>query len=576
MRFYYYILVTILFYSVQVFAQEATQLPELPALPNLNLPNNTTELKPESLPPVSLPEGAKEIPGTTPNTLPLPPISAPTIPLPEMPPKAAPSNKVIPLPSVPAPSVPKPDVTPPKIPPTPNKSTAIPAVPTTPVTKIDIEAKNSKDISFEDKFKVFEQSSPNNKEIIAQVEKEANQNITTIQPNNNTVSAPVISPSTFGQLSKNKPPVVAATPISTPSSDSNVPATSTIKVPDKSEEYSPLTTPDLFDAYINERPVYDYLNQQPSPLVNKKFYGPNNKHLPKSFDVGEYSQHLFIAAYQDDIGTINALLEKGADINAKDARNGYTPLMYGVLYDRQKAYRLLISKGADLNVKDDNQATALHLAAQKKNLPAIAELIDNGANNFALDRNGRPPFYYADNIRNEYALIVLNSIADTNKGLLEAARIGSIVAVQEALNRGADIDYQNEEGDTAVLIAAFNNDLPMVNFLLAKGAYPEIGNKCLIKPIDAALANKNQEMVDAIETILVKNELDGNYPPCIDEIIVSGVKKVKKPKRTKLKHTSKRAAYTASIVAKDQSVIDQTMPPMDCDINANTIYRKAR
>jgi ankyrin repeat protein len=81
---------------------------------------------------------------------------------------------------------------------------------------------------------------------------------------------------------------------------------------------------------------------------------------------------------------IKLLLEKGADINAKNGWGG-TPLIVTcqmwrrdtskLPYTATAVVRLLIEHGADVNAEDKNGKTALSRACQGGGNPQIAELL---------------------------------------------------------------------------------------------------------------------------------------------------------------------------------------------------------
>jgi hypothetical protein len=70
---------------------------------------------------------------------------------------------------------------------------------------------------------------------------------------------------------------------------------------------------------------------------------------------------LFAACQAGDVDRIKILLDRGADVNARN-RNGETPIMVaaGLLYP--DAVRLLIARGADVNAENSRGDTALAVA----------------------------------------------------------------------------------------------------------------------------------------------------------------------------------------------------------------------
>ena len=100
---------------------------------------------------------------------------------------------------------------------------------------------------------------------------------------------------------------------------------------------------------------------------------------------------------------VQALLEGGADINARDA-DGKVPLHRAVKSSWSKAgdsvregwnpavCKLLAEKGADIDARDDMGKTPLHIAVEEPRLPDLLKvLIDAGASLETKDRNGYTP-----------------------------------------------------------------------------------------------------------------------------------------------------------------------------------------
>ena len=90
------------------------------------------------------------------------------------------------------------------------------------------------------------------------------------------------------------------------------------------------------------------------------------------------------------------LIAKGADVNAKEAKNRITPLHWAVWRGRKEIVELLIAKGADLNVKNKDEGTPLHNAAWKGHNEIAKLLIVKGADVNAKDVEGQTPLDWAE------------------------------------------------------------------------------------------------------------------------------------------------------------------------------------
>jgi ankyrin repeat protein len=95
-------------------------------------------------------------------------------------------------------------------------------------------------------------------------------------------------------------------------------------------------------------------------------------------DPGAGASALHFAVMMGKQPFIDLLLARGADVNSR-TRNGTTPLHTAVLYARLEVAEYLIEKGADINAQSVSGATPLALAIAAKNDPIIARLKELGA-----------------------------------------------------------------------------------------------------------------------------------------------------------------------------------------------------
>jgi ankyrin repeat protein len=120
------------------------------------------------------------------------------------------------------------------------------------------------------------------------------------------------------------------------------------------------------------------------------------------------------AARMGDVKTLEALLDDGADVNARDAE-GITPLMHAARgerpeianpapTDRPEVVELLIKRGADINAKTDSGFVALFWAARYGHDRVAKILITHGADVNAKDKDGITAIQWAST--NQQAKVV--------------------------------------------------------------------------------------------------------------------------------------------------------------------------
>jgi ankyrin repeat protein len=151
---------------------------------------------------------------------------------------------------------------------------------------------------------------------------------------------------------------------------------------------------------------------------------------------------LVTAIRNADAQAVRRLLDKGADVNARDAQ-GNTPLILASFYASPECVALLIDKGADVNAANKAGATALIRAATSYEKTRL--LVAAGANVRVRTALGNTPL------------------------ILAARRAGNSRTVQLLLEHGADAT-EGKAGHSPVLAGAASGDLETVRLLLDAGA----------------------------------------------------------------------------------------------------------
>lgn len=151
---------------------------------------------------------------------------------------------------------------------------------------------------------------------------------------------------------------------------------------------------------------------------------------------------LHIAAIKGSYGVAKLLLERGACINAQD-HNYYTPLRVAVEHKHLDLCRLLIEFEADTNIRDSHELTALHLAVKQGDQQLVKIILQQQL----TDINARTDFDYT--------------------ALHFAAHSGDIDIVKALMNRGANIDAQDRDQNTAEAVAKLYEKAEILGILEA-------------------------------------------------------------------------------------------------------------
>jgi ankyrin repeat protein len=252
---------------------------------------------------------------------------------------------------------------------------------------------------------------------------------------------------------------------------------------------------------------------------------------------------LFFAAREGSIEAAEVLIAAGADVNAKEDQYGFTPLMTAVYNGRYDFAAMLLNKGANPNDGSLYLAVELRNMATYSNRPnppdvdrtmdalaLIKVLLDKGADpNMALTLKV-PPIQAQGTVTIPAGGTALNravrstdmvtiklllekgadpslAIKDGTTPIMQAAagvaargeeeevvdkadQADPLEAIKIFVEKGADVNAVNEQGNTALHLAAQRGNDRAIEYLVSKGARLDIMNKGNRTPLDLARQSK--------------------------------------------------------------------------------------
>lgn len=253
---------------------------------------------------------------------------------------------------------------------------------------------------------------------------------------------------------------------------------------------------------------------------------------------------LHVAAGKDHLQIAALLLEKGANINIP-GNYGKTPLMEAARCGSGKCFALLLEKGADITIKDELGRTALmHCCMGKKDqVQMVKALLDKGAVREDSDSSGRMAVIYAaEKAHTESAKLLLDKYSDFSRDSL----IG--LAVMNGAIRGSDVklaEYLLERKLPLNWDLFFSRQI--LRRLSVRGAYRLMARNGLIDakraPLLVAAKENNLPMVQFFiskgANILQKDEKGYTaYDLATDRMVISYLKKVRNRKYKEMENES--------------------------------------
>ncbi|KAL9041181.1 MAG: hypothetical protein Q9214_004199, partial [Letrouitia sp. 1 TL-2023] len=202
--------------------------------------------------------------------------------------------------------------------------------------------------------------------------------------------------------------------------------------------------------------AFDHVNYTP---LHRIILGLSTTKLTEQLDLdGSYVNvsdslgrtPLHWAAARGDIEKLKTLLQWGAKTNVSD-NEATTPLHWAASNGTVECVLALLESGAEVNARSVYGSTPLHhvFLQQKAQVEMIDVLIRYGADKNARTKIGTCPLAFDIPTRTKERL--QNSIA--------------------LIERGADINAQDFDGDSAVSLAVITSDLGLLRILIDHGAF---------------------------------------------------------------------------------------------------------
>ncbi|KAH0372585.1 hypothetical protein KCU65_g1180, partial [Aureobasidium melanogenum] len=217
---------------------------------------------------------------------------------------------------------------------------------------------------------------------------------------------------------------------------------------------------------------------------------------------------LSYAAELNSPSAIRYLIDAGGDPNLGDDDDwkryipAYTPLAYAALQDHAQAVQILLQKGANVNRRDAHGRSALSYAAEGGSEASTQLLLKHGATPDDLDKNRKTPISYAAEAGSQKVTSMLlergakakQSDSGGRTPLLLAAKAQSEETVLLLLAKGAEVNSRSQGNDTPLSRAVEAGMIDSVRQLLRKGATVDVKTSPM-DPLSQASKNGPKEII---------------------------------------------------------------------------------
>ncbi len=221
---------------------------------------------------------------------------------------------------------------------------------------------------------------------------------------------------------------------------------------------------------------------------------------------------------------IHLLIEKGTDINSVDA-DGNSILITAIRSLNSANFALsLIAKGADVNTKNKWKMTPLMYAAELINVEIVEKILEKVTDINQEDVLQRNALYYVVRSNLSYdvtdkkeAIKIIDLLLSKNSSLttrnsekednllIASSIYGHNNIIEKCIEAGIDINAQDKNGDTALIIACRKRNAETVKLLLKHNANTTLENHNKKTAMWEAWNDSKKWGKSEIEEILIKN-----------------------------------------------------------------------
>ena len=211
------------------------------------------------------------------------------------------------------------------------------------------------------------------------------------------------------------------------------------------------------------------------------------------------------ASQQGHPEVVHVLVEHGVDADARDGDN-CSPLHWASQLGHSEVARLLLEHGIDVNAWDHSDWTPLHGASQNGHLDIVQFLLDQGANAHASDQGGWTPLQWPSyNGDLEIVRVLPEHGADANTRdnsnwtpLHGASQLGHREVVQVLLEHGADANPRDDSNQTPLHLASRAGHVTVVQLLVESNANINARNNEGRNPLEEALVKEHRDVIQML------------------------------------------------------------------------------
>jgi ankyrin repeat protein len=197
----------------------------------------------------------------------------------------------------------------------------------------------------------------------------------------------------------------------------------------------------------------------------------------------------------DTLLALEKLKQSDLDLSYKDTRSGKTALHYAVEKKNIEIIDALLEKGANINAIDNNGNTPLHLALEELDKEFLKYLLEKSPDINLKNNDGYSVINLAITNREVMALLIENS-NNLGEALNDSINMVEPLVVKDLIKKGIKVDSKGMYGNQALHVASTLGNIEIAEILLENQASFQVPNDYGETPLEIAIENGNLEVFD--------------------------------------------------------------------------------